>query len=123
MDTISAFVMGEANRGKTQMVFDWDKAASLIKKNKPKIASAGLRDDWEYTGGTIYENGKIVTDSYTYLASTWATPELDMDGKIIPCFVMGDKTKWNSNTKWPESAQNILSPKKNKSCRSDPFPV
>lgn len=32
MNTLSAFAMGAANRGKELMVFDWDKAAKLIKK-------------------------------------------------------------------------------------------
>jgi hypothetical protein len=70
MDSWSAFAKGEANRGKELMVFDWVKAAKLIKERKPIIASAGLCSDWEWTGGTIYENGKPVKkeDTYTYLA-------------------------------------------------------
>lgn len=85
MNTLAAFAMGEANRGREMMVFDWDKAARLIRERKPRCASAGLRSDWEYTGGTIYENGKPVMDDYTYLASTWAVPELDMDGDNLAC--------------------------------------
>lgn len=46
-----AFAMGEANRGKSLMVFDWNKTASRIKETQPSVAAAGLRDDWEYTGG------------------------------------------------------------------------
>ena len=34
MDTLKAFAMGDANRGKEQMVFDWDKAASLRKRRE-----------------------------------------------------------------------------------------
>lgn len=33
MDTLLAFEMGRANRGKELMVFDWDKAATIIKEN------------------------------------------------------------------------------------------
>jgi hypothetical protein len=32
MNTISAFAMGTANRDKESMVFDWEKAARLIKE-------------------------------------------------------------------------------------------
>ena len=91
------------------MLFDWDKAARLIKERKPKCASAGLRSDWEYTGGTIYEDGTPVMGDYTYLASTWAVPELDMDGDIVECFRMKHEVPgWGSETKWTKSALDIL---------------
>lgn len=110
MNTWAAFAMGEADRGKELMVFDWDKAARLIQEKKPKWATAGLHSDWEYTGGTIYEDGKPVMDDYTYLASTWAVPELDMDGDIVECFRMEHEVPgWDSKTKWPKSALDILS--------------
>ena len=112
MNTWMAFAMGEANRGKELMVFDWDKAARLIQEKKPKWATAGLHSDWEYTGGTIYEDGKPVMDDYTYLASTWAVPELDMDGYIVECYRMKHEVPyWNSDTKWPQSALDILNAK------------
>ena len=41
MDTASAFMKGEANKHKELMVFDWDKAAQLIKERQPKLAGAG----------------------------------------------------------------------------------
>lgn len=108
MDSMAAFAMGEANRGKEPMVFDWDKAASLIKEHKPKFAQAGLRGDWEWTGGVIFD-GQPTEKHYTYLASTWATPELDIDGGLYPCFRMQSEVPdWGSDTKWPESALAIL---------------
>lgn len=110
MNTWAAFAMGEVNRGKELMVFDWDRAARLIREKKPERASAGLRSDWEYTGGTIYKDEKPVMNDYTYLASTWAVPELDMDGDIVECFRMEHEVPgWNSKTKWPKSALDILS--------------
>ena len=110
MDTMKAFAMGEANRDKELMVFDWDKAAQLIKDKKVTEASAGLSGDWEYTGGTILEEGKIPENSYVYLASTWATPELEINGEIFDCYKMQSETDgWDSDTFWPESARNILS--------------
>lgn len=91
------------------MIFDWDKAAKLIRERKPQRASAGLRGDWEYTGGIIFEDGKPVMDYYTYLASTWATPELIMDGDIVECYRMNHEVPgWNHATKWPKSALDIL---------------
>lgn len=111
MDTMSAFARGEASRWQEMMVFDWDKAARLIKEKKPSYASAGLRNDWEWTGGEIYKDGKIVSkdDTYTFLASTWAVPELDLDGEVLECFKMKhDLPRWDSGTYWPESARKIL---------------
>lgn len=109
MDSLKAFALGEANRHKPLMIFDWIKAAKLIKENKPIKVEAGLSGDWEWTGGIIYEDGKIVKNSYTYLASTWATPLIEIDGDTIPCYVMETKdVKWNSDTKWPKEALDIL---------------
>lgn len=110
MDTISAFMMGEANKGRPLMVFDWDKAATLIKERGIQNASAGLAGDWNYTGGTILRDGNPVTDDYCYLASTWATPQLclDDDETFINCHRPMDGSDWDESTKWPESALAIL---------------
>ena len=109
MDTMAAFFMGEMNRNKELMVFDWDKAARLIAEKKPKVASAGLRGDWEYTGGCIYAAGEPIKDCYTYLASTWAVPELSLDGWSIECYRMQHEVpEWNAVTVWPDSALAIL---------------
>lgn len=109
MDTMSAFAMGQANRHKEQMVFDWEKAAKLIKESGAECAEAGLAGDWEWTGGTIFEDGKIVEDSYTYLASTWATPQLILASGIIDCFKMQSEVPdWDAETKWPEVAKKII---------------
>ena len=84
MDSISAFAMGEANRGKPAKVFDWDRAARRIKETGATHAAAGLSGDWEWTGGDILRDGKPIPedDTYVYLASTWATPELQIDGHV-----------------------------------------
>ncbi len=108
MDTFSAFARGMANQGKPMKVFDWAEAARLIKKHQPQEAVAGLSGDMEYTSGTIYADGKIVEDSYTYLASNWATPCLELDGEHHNCYVMEDETEWDAETKWPPEARAIL---------------
>lgn len=112
MDTLSAFYRGEAARklGSRHMVFDWDKAAKIISEEQPSIAYAGLRSDWEYTGGVIYQDNKPYFDGYTYLCSNWAMPELQLDdGEKIPCWKYQDESDgWDSSTKWPKSALEIL---------------
>jgi hypothetical protein len=110
MDSVKAFVLGEAHRNDEPMVFDWHLAARLIKETGATEASAGLRNDWEWTGGCILYEGKPVKDSYTYLQSTWAVPELELDGgKKIPCFLMKSQAPdWDSGTKWPPTALAIL---------------
>lgn len=118
MNTSEAFMMGELNLGKEPMVFDWDQAAKKIRKLGLKKAYAGLLGDLEWTCGCILEDGKPVTDSYTYLASTWAFPALcfyvddDLTKLVeIPCYVMESETTWDADTKWPESALKILEAK------------
>lgn len=112
MDTMSAFAKAQAAQGSKQRVFDWEKAARLIKERKPETASAGLGSDWEWTGGTIFADGKPVIDSYTFLSSNWATPELDMDGDVVDCWRWEDETPgWGSDTKWPTEALKILEDK------------
>lgn len=107
MDTLSAFGMGEANRGREAMVFDWEEAERRIKASGTQNATAGLRGDWEWTGGPILENGRRLSadESYTYLASTWAEPELDLcqgDGPE-PCYRMRSQTPgWGATTRWPQ---------------------
>lgn len=111
MDTFSAFARGAAARarGAELMVFDWEKAARLIAERKPVVARAGLSGDWEWTGDVIWENGEPRTDAHAYLASLWATPELDIDGEIIACFVMqSTRPQWNSGTLWPPEAMSIV---------------
>ena len=109
MDTMKAIATGQSNRGKEMMIFDWDKAAELIRERKPETASAGLSGAWGLTGGEIYRSGEIVDDEYTFLGSTWATPLLEMDGAETECYRMQSETPdWDENTKWPKTALFIL---------------
>lgn len=105
MDTLSAYARALASRGQPHMTFDWEKAAALIAERQPDYASAGLAGDWENTGGLIYRAGQPVLDDYTYLSSTWATPELDMDGDVVECWRYENETPgWDQHTKWPDVA-------------------
>lgn len=113
MNTMECWAKGEAARrlGATEKVFDWEKAAKLIKSFNPKEARAGLSRDWEWTGGPIFRDGKPVpaSDTYTFLASVWATPELDLDGDIIDCWrPIEDMPGWDAHTYWPPEALAII---------------
>lgn len=111
MDTLSAFANAQAAAGNEPKVFDWDEAARRIVKAGALTASAGLSGDWEWTGGDILRNGEPIPadETYTYLSSNWATPELDVDGVVTPCFRAESETDgWDAGTYWPESALAIL---------------
>lgn len=111
MDTMAGFALGQAAKasGARIKTFDWNKAAQIIRDKKPNTAEAGLSGDWGYTGGKIYEADQAVTDSYTYLSSNWATPELQIDGETIDCWLYEDDSdEWDSGTTWPQSALDIL---------------
>lgn len=115
MDSMSAFARGEMSRGAPTRVFDWVRAAERINEVKPSMASAGLSGDWEYTGGLIYTADGIPDedDTYVFLASTWAIPELSLDGAIEDCWTWQGDTGWGAHTYWPEEARRILSGDRN----------
>lgn len=106
MDTLRAFSMGMAHRDSRPRVFDWAKAARLIRERGAQTAYAGLAGDFEYTGGFIWKDGARVSrdDTYTYLSSTWAIPVLVLDdGEEIECWVWRDESPdWDAETYWPE---------------------
>lgn len=97
--------------GKEPKVFDWEKAAKIIIERKAISARAGLSGDWGWTGGEILRDGKPVpkNETYTYLASVHATPELEVDGEIIACYRMQSETPgWGSDTYWPPEALALM---------------
>ena len=99
---------GEASRKNPIKVFDWNAAAQKIREVQPKVAQAGLQDDFEHTGAVIYQNGQIVTKKRTHLSSTWAIPVLVLDDEIYECYLMEKETNFTGGTKWPKSAIRIL---------------
>ena len=115
MNTLDALIIKQSNLENPLKVFDWVTAAKIIKERKPEVASAGLSQDWEWTGGDIFRDGKPIPadDTHTYLASIWATPELDVDGEIIDCYIMESdvpKTWVGDLAKiyWPDEALQEL---------------
>lgn len=116
MDTLGAFARGQMARAMKAglKVFDWHKAARRIRDSGAVSASAGLSGDWEWTGGEIFAYGKplLAGESYTYLASIWATPELEIDDTTEDCWCwQSEHPDWNSDTRWPQSAVDILAGK------------
>lgn len=103
-----AMMMGMANAGNERKVFDWEKAAYIIKEHKPKNVEAGLSEDWVETSATIYADGEPIFATDIWLASTWATPVLMTDTDEIECFVMESQTDFNEKTVWPQIALDIL---------------
>jgi hypothetical protein len=94
-----------------KMVFDWHKAARLIKETNAEWAMAGLSGDWDHTGGFIYEDGKPASkkDRDIFLASDWATPTLILPDGEHSCWRSGKEVKrWGAETYWPPSARRIL---------------
>lgn len=104
-------------KGNKHRVFDWDKAAQLIKdhlvEHPDLIAEAGLQGDWSYTGGGIFRNGKPTNDEYTYLASNWAPPTLILswggeEQETLECWTYEDGSRFDSGSKWDEQSIEIL---------------
>lgn len=109
MDTLQAAMRAAAAPPNSDKVFDWHKAAQIIKDRQPFRAEAGLEGDHEWTGGTIYRDGKPVFNDYTYLASSWCPAELVIDDEYIECWLpAAEQPGWGAHTKWPESALAIL---------------
>lgn len=104
------------DKNKPMMAFDWDKAAKIIRETLQQfpnlIAEAGLQQDWNYTGGIIFEKGFPTNESYTYLCSNWATPTLiiECDGLEIletDCCII-ETDRFTSDSKWDNESLLIL---------------
>ena len=116
---MDGFLINNAKKGNIYNAFDWDKAAAIIRE-KVKVhpdlrAEAGLQQDWEYTGGIIFEDGEPITDGGTYLQSNWAIPTMILswdneEQEEIPCFTEGN-ARFNANTTWDEISLAILNAK------------
>ena len=107
MNKISKFF----SKIKEPMVFDWDKAARLIKKRNAKFAYAGLEEDWVDTSGVIWDSSKggIVRNKKLFLASTWTKPIIEVNWSKYRCYRRKSKTPgWDELTVWPDSAMAIV---------------
>ena len=96
-------------------VFDWNKAARIIREEGYEYVLAGLEEDWWSTAGRIVVDGEPFTEDYTYLMSFWATPVIvtptdddEDEENIIPCWCYKTECEWDAYTQWPDSALQIL---------------
>lgn len=95
-------------------VFDWIKAANILKERQPKEAVAGLQNNLEHTSGLIWRDGKPCPkeETYTYLSSSRATPVLFLDEEPgIDCWIDLDFDNpfgWTCSTYWPKEALAVL---------------
>lgn len=110
MDTTMIAMLGMANRGNEPRVFDWYKAAEIIRDRQPDMAVAGLMEDMGCTADIIWDDDKPVNGGYTYLSSVWATPVIVLDNEImIECWkFQSEVPEWNEYTVWPDSALAIV---------------
>ena len=72
--------------------FDYDKAREICKQEDVVYAEGGLKEDWNWTAGTIYEDGEFDEDGVGYDHSIWATPVIEYtttDGQtyVLDCFI------------------------------------
>ena len=92
----------------TPKVFDWDLAVRILLAEGATEACAGLAEDWEATSGWILRGGKPIarSESYTYLASQWATPVLKIGDTVYDCFQLQSLApELDAYTFWPEEAK------------------
>ena len=88
-------------------VFDWTKAAEIIKEKQCKEAMAGLDEDWYWTADYIVEDGKAKVKNGCFLASNWATPVLDIEGERVECWfplMKSERHTYDANGFWPKEA-------------------
>lgn len=81
--------------GCSEVTFDWDKARRIVAKLKLQNADCGLQEDWFWTGGTLVEDGVMVTEENcrAYLTSIWATPIIQWEDDDVLCQV--ECWKWS----------------------------
>lgn len=65
---------------------DWEKAEQICQQHPDSTIHAGLREDWGWTSGVIFDHGKFYDGGILYNQSRWATPILDIDGEEIECW-------------------------------------
>jgi len=117
IDVMGRVKRAELSKGNVPKVFDWDKAAQIIKSRNISNASAGLQGDLSATCGDILEEGVIPEEGYAYLMSTWAIPVLiinpyTVEEEEIECWRwLTDVPYWGSDTFWPDSARDIFNQK------------
>ncbi len=91
---------------------DFEKAYQIIENEKDNIdyVTGGLAEDWEYTEGTIFMDGKYVKKDENdfespYFSSYWATPAIEInykngESKMIECYEESNECCWEIPKWW-----------------------
>ena len=84
-------------------VVDWEKAAEIILKHKPKKATLGMPEGWEITKAVIFENGEL-KNPLTPMITSWGTFVLQLDDSNVYhlCFKKGKDPKSSYYRAWPK---------------------
>ena len=96
-----------------KMVFDWEKAAEVLRERQPVAASVSFIGKHERTEPVlIYRDGEPTPDPRTFCPyDAFDKPTLLIDGDEIECFRLENTiTTWAIDEYWPESARRILNP-------------
>lgn len=99
-------------------VFDWDRAAALIKATGARTALAGIDKDWVSSSDSIFEDGRARADSacQAWTENPAMSPCLVLDGKRISCYKemwAGDISLADRKAIWPgRSAEALPAPPK-----------
>lgn len=93
----------EVQTGSDVYVFDWNKAACLIRQASPSLASVVVDGHI----GVIYRNKKIVRPSLCSTISM-SRPTLFMNGSFIDCCMPINETIFDGYDMWPPSSLMIL---------------
>lgn len=100
-------------------IFNWLKAAQLIKAKGCDSAIAFLQNDRYHTAGFIFLDGEIVSrsDSTAYLASEVDEPVIEIAGEVISCGIEeSDSPGWSLETWWPDEAVEVLKLNQRRTC-------
>ncbi len=90
MDIIQAIAKAKQRKRKTKY-YDYRKAAKLLIKNNVKKAALGMKEDWDWTADEItIAKLKKFRNKRTKICgingSIWATPSIEIDGAMLPCW-------------------------------------
>lgn len=103
------------NSDKPVRIFNWDEAARRIKQANARSVIAGILEDPDNTAGLIFDREIPVmervsgTMTFTVLGSVWGKPAMMIDNESPKeCWILQSETEWTPQTKWPQSALDIL---------------
>lgn len=111
VDPFDIFVNGFRHEKNERRVFDWNKAARVLRDRDETTCKACIIEDYNETVGFILVDGRPAIDHpLPYLSSCWGTPCLVFEnGDSMPCWIpQSESPDWTGYTYWPESARNIL---------------